>query len=203
MTAVRQRCPQTTRKRLLEAAHREIYEYGFQGASLKRILADTGLTKGALYHHFSTKQALGLAVVEEVIGARLRREWIEPVFAAPDPLETLIELVGQARVQATEQSIRLGCDLNNLMQEMSPIDETFRRALATVIAEWRIGWESALRRAQQQGGLGGEVDCRRAALFVIASLEGCIGLSKSQLDVTGFQDCLQGLTEYLASLRAR
>lgn len=85
MRTIRQRCPESTRQRLLDAAHREMYEHGFQAASLERILADTGLTKGALYHHFGTKQALGVAVVEEVIGARLRREWIEPVLHAPRP----------------------------------------------------------------------------------------------------------------------
>jgi AcrR family transcriptional regulator len=39
-----------------------------QGASLDTILAATGVTKGALYCHFSSKEALGYAIVEEVIG---------------------------------------------------------------------------------------------------------------------------------------
>jgi len=52
----------------LNAASREIYRSGFQSASLDTILASTGVTKGALYYHFKSKEGLGYAVVEEVIG---------------------------------------------------------------------------------------------------------------------------------------
>jgi AcrR family transcriptional regulator len=54
-----------TRERLLQAASREIYRAGFQSASLDTILAAAGVTKGALYYHFDSKEALGYAVVDE------------------------------------------------------------------------------------------------------------------------------------------
>lgn len=47
--------------------------HGFQAASLNNILAKTGLTKGALYHHFPDKDRLGYAVIEEVIRDSLDR----------------------------------------------------------------------------------------------------------------------------------
>ncbi len=202
MDAIRQRCPETTRQRLLEAAHGEIYEHGFQAASLDRILASTGLSKGALYHHFGTKQALGIAVVNEVIGARLRLEWIDPVLHASHPLKTLVELIEQKQQRTTELSIRLGCDLNNLMQEMSPLDEAFRQALSDVIGEWRTALENALQRSQEIGELRTGVNCSRTALFVIAAIEGCVGTSKNQRSVDGHCDCLEGVKDYLHSLRA-
>ena len=52
------RDPQQTRTELLEAAYKEVYYHGFQAASLERILSNTELTKGALYHHFANKEAL-------------------------------------------------------------------------------------------------------------------------------------------------
>lgn len=201
MEAARQRCPESTRQRLLEAAHREIYEHGFQAASLDRILANTGLSKGALYHHFGTKQALGIAVVNEVIGARLRAEWVEPFQHARCPLQTLIDLLDGKQKLATERSIRLGCDLNNLMQEMSPLDEAFRQSLAKIIAQWRSALEDGLRLSQIAGEMRADVDCARTALFVIAAIEGCVGISKNQGSVAGYRDCLQGIKDYLRSLR--
>lgn len=51
-----------TRDKLLQAAFNEIHLHGFQAASIANILRDTGLTKGALYHHFPTKQELGLEI---------------------------------------------------------------------------------------------------------------------------------------------
>ena len=52
-----------TRERLVQAAAREIYRAGFQSASLETILAATGVTKGALYYHFDSKEALGLSLI--------------------------------------------------------------------------------------------------------------------------------------------
>ena len=51
--------PDLTRAKLLEAGFQEVYEHGFRSASIDSILARAGVTKGALYHHFSSKQALG------------------------------------------------------------------------------------------------------------------------------------------------
>ena len=68
-----------TRELLLGAAAREIHAHGFQAASLSRILAETGVTKGALYHHFPSKLALGYAVVDECYAPRLRKHWIDPL----------------------------------------------------------------------------------------------------------------------------
>jgi len=70
--ATRLRDPERTRDRLLRAASREIYRLGFQSASLDTILASARVTKGALYYHFKNKEALGYAVVEEVISPDVR-----------------------------------------------------------------------------------------------------------------------------------
>jgi TetR/AcrR family transcriptional repressor of nem operon len=50
-----------TRQRLLQAAFREVYRYGFQSAGIDTILAATNVTKGALYYYFESKEDLGHA----------------------------------------------------------------------------------------------------------------------------------------------
>jgi AcrR family transcriptional regulator len=52
---------------VLFAAYEEIHRQGFKAASLANIRNATGLTQGALYHHFANKQQLGCAVLDEVI----------------------------------------------------------------------------------------------------------------------------------------
>ena len=69
----RLRDPDGTRERLLQAAFREVRRSGFQSAGIDTILAATNLTKGALYYHFDSKEALGYAIVDEVI-AKLEEE---------------------------------------------------------------------------------------------------------------------------------
>ena len=53
-----------TRAALIEAARRRFAEDGYAGASTEAILAETGVTRGALYHHFADKQDLFAAVCE-------------------------------------------------------------------------------------------------------------------------------------------
>ncbi len=79
-----------TRERLLQAASREIYRSGFQSASLDTILAVAGVTKGALYHHFDSKEALGHAVIEEIIAPDVRGKWVSPLQNVKDPIDALI-----------------------------------------------------------------------------------------------------------------
>src|SRR5450755_4615186 len=97
--AARLRDPERTREQLLQAAFREIYRTGFQSASLDTILASTGVTKGALYYHFKNKEALGYAIVEEVIAPDLRIKWLRPLLMPEDPISTLIDIVQSESVR--------------------------------------------------------------------------------------------------------
>jgi AcrR family transcriptional regulator len=94
--ATRLHDPERTRGRLLQAASRVVYRSGFQSASLDAILAATGVTKGALYYHFDSKEAQGYAIVEEIIAPELRGKWLRPLQGGKDPIDTLIGIVQQS-----------------------------------------------------------------------------------------------------------
>ena len=63
----RVRDPKRTRRKILEASYREFYRHGFQGGSINRIVDAAGITKGALFHHFTGKNELGYAVLDELM----------------------------------------------------------------------------------------------------------------------------------------
>ncbi|MHB9116737.1 MAG: TetR/AcrR family transcriptional regulator [Burkholderiales bacterium] len=189
-----------TREKLLQAAFCEIHRQGFQAASITNILGDTGLTKGALYHHFPTKQAIGLAVIEEVIEARLDELIFRPLRESEKPVETLLEIMGSVHQKVGADFIKLGCPLNNLMQEMSPLDEAFKGQLNHVLALWRQGVEEALRRGIRQGQIRADVDCGAAALFIVSAWEGCIGIAKNLQCPDMFGLCMSQLQVYVRGL---
>lgn len=193
------RQPDLTRQRILEAGFKEIHRHGFQAASIANILADTGLTKGALYHHFPSKKDLGLAVVDEMVGVRLIDRNIAPLREAVHPVQAMIDLIGSKQAQ-DEEYIRLGCPLNNLMQEMSPVDEDFRGRLNRILAMWQDTFEDALRRSQTAGEVRGEVNCRATALFIVSAWEGCTGVAKNMQSVESYRACMSQLQAYVASL---
>jgi AcrR family transcriptional regulator len=190
-----------TRKKLLQAAFIEIHRVGFQAASLQNILKDTGLTKGALYHHFPNKQALGYAVLNEIIREFLFSEWITPLRTQVNPIDALQQIVISAGNQMTMEDIQLGCPLNNLSQEMSPIDEVFREKIETIYSEWREAIEIALEKGKEKNLVSSDINSRQFTLVFVATLEGCLGMAKNSQSLKLLTDCGQGLIMMLESLR--
>ncbi|MEW5770131.1 MAG: TetR family transcriptional regulator C-terminal domain-containing protein [Pseudomonadota bacterium] len=192
--------PDITREKLLQAAFCEIHRHGFQAASIANILQDTGLTKGALYHHFPTKHALGLAVIDEVIKTRLDGLIFAPLRDSARPVAALLEVIATIDRKVPSDFVLLGCPLNNLMQEMSPLDAAFQARLNGVLGTWQGIVEDALRRGQAQGDIRPEVDCVAAALFVVSAWEGCIGVAKNMQSPESYSLCMRQLHGYVRSL---
>lgn len=193
------RAPERTRERLLQAASREIYRTGFQSASLDTILATAGVTKGALYHHFKNKEALGYAVVEEIIFPVVRSTWVRPLLSVKDPIDALISIVQGLSVQP--DAVCGGCQLNNLAQEMSPLDAGFRKRLEGIFDAWRDAMASVLREGQIHRSVRRDVDTRDAASFLIAMVEGYGSLAKNAQDPKIIKAGIKNMVGWLTSLR--
>ena len=198
-----ERNPDLTRQRILEAAFMEIYRNGFQGMRLDEVLAITGLTKGALYHHFPNKRALGYAVVDEVILPTMETMWLQPLKNAADPFEGLVAVIEQLPDVKPPEMIQYGCPLNNLAQEMSPLDEGFRQRLNYIFRVWHDVTEDTLERAKQKALIRDDVNCDETATFVLAALEGCIGIAKNAQSEKRLRLCNRGLIDYLRSLQVK
>jgi len=192
-----------TRADLLIAAEREMHLRGFQAASLSKILNDAGMTKGALYHHFSNKKALGYAVIDEVWGPLLSTMWLNPLRdETSNPIDLISKIIEDAASAMTDDELILGCPLNNIAQEMSPIDEGFRDRINALLAQWRHGIGQALLRGQQQGVVSNRIPAEAAAAMIVASLEGCIGMAKNAQSKDLLAQCGMGVIDYLDTLRS-
>jgi TetR/AcrR family transcriptional repressor of nem operon len=197
----RSRDPGATRDKLLKAAFEEIYRRGFQAASLDTILAKAGVTKGALYHHFPDKAALGYAVVDEVVKGLLLERWgvLEPPTG--DPVTALQRILRGRAASLTTREVELGCPLNNLAQEMSPLDQQFRRGVNATFDIWRDAVAKDLERGQTEGTVRRDVDAKKIAAFVVASIEGSFGLAKGAQSAAMLRSNLEVLESFLESLR--
>lgn len=203
----RTRAPDETRQKILGAASEEIHRHGFRAASLGAIAARAGVTKGALYHHFPEKATLGYAVVEEVVREPLLAAYLEPLRdairqGAGDPVRALQDALRRRADDFEQGGIELGCLLNNLAQEMSPLDEDFRAHVAAVLEAWTDEFADGIGRAQARGLVRPDVDARRAAAFMVAAIEGAFGVAKNATSVDLLRSNLEMLAEYLETLRA-
>ena len=193
---------QGTRRKLLEAAFAEFHRQGFQAASLDAIVERAGVTKGALYHHFPDKSALGHAVVDEVVREPLLDAYLG-ILAQPtaDPLAAIQHTLRRRADDFIAGGIELGCPLNNLTQEMSPLDEGFRTRVAATLELWTDAYRHALSRAQQDGFIRPDVDVRPIAGLIVAAVEGSFGVAKAAQSVETLRANLMALADMLEWLR--
>jgi len=198
----RLRDPERTRESLLQAAFREVYRYGFQSAGIDTILAATNVTKGALYYHFESKEALGYAVIEEIVAELNRDRWLRPLQRSKDqdPIDALIGIV-QA-IPARPRDVKGGCPLVNLAQEMSHLDERFRKRLERIFNGWQEGIVMALRRGQSQRTVRRDLVPEETASFLIAMVEGYEVLAKNAQDAKVWNVGIRNIVGWLNSLRA-
>jgi AcrR family transcriptional regulator len=196
------RDPERTRERLLKAGFREVYRSGFQSASIDTILAAANVTKGALYHHFENKEALGHAIINEVVATFARDRWILPLQRSEDkdPVDALIAIV-QA-IPTRPRDLKGGCPLVNLAQEMSQLDEQFRKRLETIFHGWQQAVAITLRRGQSQGTVRRDLVPDETANFLIAMVEGYEVLAKNAQDVKVWNAGIRNIVAWLQSLRA-
>ena len=196
----RVRDPKRTRERLLQAAFREVYRSGFQSAGIDTILAATNVTKGALYYHFESKEALGYAIVEEIIAKLTHDRWLRPLLGDRPAIDILIAIVRRTPVRS--EDIRGGCPLLNLAQEMSPLDEQFRKRLERIFREWQKGIATALRRGQTQGTVRRDLNPDETASFLVAMIEGYASLAKVAQDPKVWEVGFRNIVRWLRTLRA-
>lgn len=195
------RDPDATRQRLLEAAFEEMYAQGFRKASLDNIIAKTGVTKGALYYHFPSKQALGYAVLDELILPHSIEQWRALVDESRHPIDVMIECLEQEKTEHATERLEFGCPVNNLVQEMAGQDEGFRERLVRIHMNWIEALEKALRRGIASGQVRRDIDPHLVATMLVASFEGCAGLAKSARSAQTFFDCLESMKQYAETLR--
>src|SRR5882724_11361675 len=195
------RDPERTRERLLQAAFREVRRTGFRSAGINTILAATNVTKGALYHHFGSKEALGYAIVDEIIAELVRDRWLRPLLRDGQPIDILIGIV--RRLPTRPSDVRESCPLLNLAQEMSPLDEQFRKRLERIFLAWQEGIATLVRRGQSQGTVRRDLNADETASFLVAMVEGYASLAKNAQDPRVWKVGTRNIVGWLKSLRAQ
>ena len=183
----------------MRAAFQEIHRSGFRSADLDAILAKAGVTKGALYYHFDNKEALGYAVVDEVIAGKVHQKWVQPLRNAENPIDVLVRIIQSESLK--REDVQRGCYLLNLSQEMSGLDEGFRRRTARIYKDWHDAMAEALREGQKRRVVRSDINANETATFLIAAWEGYVVLGKNSQDPRMLQSGKRSVRRHLESLR--
>lgn len=188
---------QDMRTRLIEATFQEVFSKGYAGASLSNILKLAEAKKGGMYHHFPSKKAMVIAMIEEKIEQRIENKWKSLVETNEDIITALIDILQDIN----SWDLKDGCPLGNLLQESLDYDDDFAQILTTILNNWKKLFINILQRAKEKNQINQDVDTQQCATFLIASIEGALLLAKKYEDNKDFEACMTQLTLYLNSLR--
>ena len=174
-----------TRETILDAAAEVFDRNGYPGAGLAEILDTAGVTKGALYFHFASKEELARAIIADQVIAD----------AAPDTdgpaLQHLIDLtfrIGQRLIR----NVRARAAVRLAIEHAS-----FTVPLVEPYVEWIRIVRALLTRAGENGELRPGVDPDQVAHLLVGAFTG-VQLTSEVL--TGRKDLSQRLTEMWAAL---
>jgi AcrR family transcriptional regulator len=158
-----------TRARLLDAAFRVFAREGYHGATLQAIVAEAGLSKGALYYSFDSKQELFYALLEERLAARAG-EFRDDAGRARPPA-----IAPERWARGAMDSMRLDREWNLLFWEFACVaarDPEMRRRFAEQLRSFRSGGAEELRRMIESAGISSVVPYERLARIVAALANG-------------------------------
>ena len=154
-TTVRSRDGRTTRDALVVAARRLMEVQGYQNTSLDDVLRESGVGKGNFYHHFRSKEDLGYAILDQIIGSFLERT-LEPCFSDFEGhrMNQIRCFLTRVLEYQRERKCVGGCAMGNLASELSDVHEGFRARLASVFTAWQERLTLAAPRGADAGGAG-------------------------------------------------
>ena len=164
----RAQAAEVTRTRLIDAAIERFAADGL-GASFDAVAAEVGVTKGALYHHFGSKEGLVEAVYKEAIGRHAER--VVAASAEGDGRARLLALVdASARLYASRSPFyRVLGSLHLAAAADRPALADIARRMQRTQRDFMIG---LVRQGQRDGSIDPGLDAEAVGLTVNAALAG-------------------------------
>ncbi len=186
------------RQKLLGAAITLIRKNGYAGTSVDDLCKAAGVTKGAFFHHFASKDRLAVAAADHFTS--VAAAWFEqaPFLALEDPADRLLGYVDFRLDRLTDDVSTCSCLLGALVQEAYETSPEIRRACFAGIQRQAGGLEADCAEALAARGLS--IDPRSLALHTQAVLQGAFVIAKAAGSIQPAVDSLLHLKRYLALL---
>jgi AcrR family transcriptional regulator len=166
----------TTRRRVVSAAAELMLTNGVAATSVDDVLRRSHASKSQLYHYFTDRQDLVLAVTQHACSRVLAAQQQLARIADWDDLAACFDRIVDSR---SNRVTRLGCPLGTLAGELATTDEPARKMLATAFTAWQRQLGDGLARLQRHGLLDADADLDHLATATLASLQGGLLLAKT------------------------
>lgn len=183
-----------TRQRIVELAAPLFNQRGFEGCSMQDVMQATGLEKGGLYRHFSSKEELAAEAFRYALknASKTRTEGLE---AVGDPLDQLRYLI--RRFVEEPSFLPGGCPLMNTAIDSDDGNPVLRRLVFDAIEDWKSRLAAIVQEGIRRREIRRSIDPNRIATTIIAALEGALMISRLEGSKTALRDAQQSLEALL------
>jgi TetR/AcrR family transcriptional repressor of nem operon len=186
-----------TRQRIIEQAAPLFNQRGMAGCTMQDILDATGLQKGGLYRHFSSKEELAAECLKYSLSLvfQVRSGNASHIPNAIDKLRYLVD-----RFVSTPSPLKGGCPLMNAAVDSDDGDPQLRRLSLEGLRAWKSRLLQILKKGLEQGEVLSGTDPVQVVNTVIATLEGSLLISRIERTSGAMEDArlhLNGLFDEL------
>ena len=187
-------------ERLLDAAVHVIRSKGYSAARVEDICAEAGLTKGAFFHHFASKEACAVAAAAHFAARADALFDAAPYTLLPDPRARVLGYVEFRKAILQGELPQFTCLLGTMVQEAYDTHPAIREACDRYISEHAGRLEADLKQAKALYAPAADWSAESAALFSQAVLQGSFVLAKAKSGPKVAADCLDHLKRYFEAL---
>jgi len=169
-----------SREKLLDAAVSLIRRQGYAATSVDELCAEAGVTKGAFFHHFKTKDALGVAAAEHWSARTGALFACAPYHRHRDPLQRVLAYLDLRKALLQGDVADFTCFAGTLLQEIHATSPAMRDACAASIRGHAATLEADIAAAMKQRRIRSGGTAAGLALHTQAVLQGAFILAKAQ-----------------------
>jgi TetR/AcrR family transcriptional repressor of nem operon len=183
-----------TRQKILEEAAPIFNRNGYEGSSLSALMKATGLKKGGIYRHFSSKEELAA----EAFDYTWREAWrarILPLDAQTTGVERLKQLI--SNFIEHKSPVPGGCPILNTAVDADDGNSVLRARVRKALRSWLALLRVIVRQAAKRGELQPEVDAKAVAILIVATLEGGLMMSRLEGNDGALRKVQRHLNHYL------
>ena len=183
-----------TRQRIIEVAAPLFNQRGFEGCSMQDLMDATGLEKGGLYRHFSSKEELAAEAFRYALknAVKTRTEGLE---AIGDPLDQLRFVI--RRFVEEPSFLPGGCPLINTAVDADDGNPVLRKLALDAIADWKTRLAAIVQEGIRRREIRRSIDPGRIANTIVAALEGALMISRLEGTKTALRDARESLEDLL------
>jgi len=183
-----------TRKKIVEAAAPIFNQHGYEGSSLNDLMQATGLKKGGIYRHFSSKEELAAEAFDYTWEAAWNARLLH-VDEKANGIKKLKQLI--ANFVNCRPPVAGGCPILNTATDTDDGNPILRARVAKALRSWLSRLQTIVEQAQERGETRRGIDPKTVATLIVASLEGALMMSRLQRNDEALRRVESHLNQYL------